>query len=238
MGDKAPTTIKEVAKLLAELSAKVDAHNNGLKNEMQEINQAVQFMNSHFEELKKTLETLRKDNATLKKDNAALREGLDAARSEIIDLKQYSRQQNLEIKGLPLKKDEDLTNSIILFAEKFAVPLSPDELDVVHRVPSKDKTKPNVVVKCRSRSTRNRILQVVKKKKITPADFGFEGDGIIYVNEHLCPENKVLLGKAISKKREKNWKFVWFSNGKVLARKAENSNVIHIRCENDVSLIC
>lgn len=179
MGDKAPTTIKEVAKLLAELSAKVDAHNNGLKNEMQEINQAVQFMNSHFEELKKTLETLRKDNATLKKDNAALREGLDAARSEIIDLKQYSRQQNLEIKGLPLKKDEDLTNSIILFAEKFAVPLSPEELDVVHRVPSKDKTKPNVVVKCRSRSTRNRILQVVKKKKITPADFGFEGDGIV-----------------------------------------------------------
>lgn len=194
-------------------------------------------MDSHFEDLKKTLETLKRDNTALKKDNAALREGLDAARCEIRDLKQYSRQQNLEIKGLPIKKDEDLASSIISFAERFAVPITSEELDVVHRVPSKDKTKQNVVVRCRSRSTRNRILQAVKKKKITPADFGYEGDGPVYVNEHLCAENKILLGKAISRKREKNWKFVWFSNGKVLARKAENSNVVHIRCENDISLI-
>lgn len=63
---------------------------------------------------------------------------------------------------------------------------------------------------------------------------GFATNEPIYINEHLCPENKVFLGKAISAKREKNWKFAWVSDGKILMRKSEKAKVLHITCEDDL----
>ena len=48
---------------------------------------------------------------------------------------------------------------------------------------------------------------------------------------------KELRWKAKCRASEKGWKYIWFAEGKVLARKIENSNVIRIATEGDLEQI-
>lgn len=80
--------------------------------------------------------------------------------------------------------------------------MEPSDIDVVHRVPTKEPTKTNIIVRFVSRS-RNKLLQTAKKKRLTTSDFGFADASPVYINEHLCPEYKALLRKAIAKKKRK-----------------------------------
>lgn len=206
------TTVKEVAKMVAELSSKFDTFSSKVYADMQEINSSVSFMNTQFEEFKATLERMKQEQMTLKKENGYLKEQLQKTRTELLEIKQYSRQQNLEIKGLPRKPNEKLADAIVEVGKKLDVPLTCADIDVIHRVTSKDKERPNVVVKFVSRSVRDNVLKAAKRQRLVPSDFGHEGNDAVYINEHLCIENKVLLGKATARKKERKWKYTWVAN--------------------------
>ncbi|KAH9371933.1 hypothetical protein HPB48_021293 [Haemaphysalis longicornis] len=68
-------------------------------------------------------------------------------------------------------------------------------------------------------------------------DLGFSAKTAVFVNEHLCPALKKLLGMAIAKKRECQWQFVWTKEGRILAKRDEQSNVIYIQSERDIDMI-
>ncbi|XP_075544000.1 uncharacterized protein LOC142578506 [Dermacentor variabilis] len=91
-----------------------------------------------------------------------------------------------------------------------------------HRVPSKDKNKPNVIIKFSTRSARDRVLSAARTAKLSTGTLGFE------------ESNPRLLGRARQLRREKEWKFVWVSQGKILMRKSENSPVLHVTCDSDL----
>lgn len=80
-------------------------------------------------------------------------------------------------------------------------------------------------------------MQKAKKHRLTSADLGFHGTEPIFVNEHLCLENKILLSKTIRCKKEKGWKFAWVSQGKIFMRKNENSDALQITCDSDLSSV-
>lgn len=139
---------------------------------------------------------------------------------------------NVEIKGLPVVAKEDLTSSVRGIATCFGTKVSESDIEVAHRVQSRNKKTPNVVVTFASRGVRDRLLSAAKKTRLNTTHLGFYIQ--LYINEHICVENKVLLNKARLAKREKNWKYVWVSQGKVLMRKTENSPVLQITCEGDL----
>lgn len=64
---------------------------------------------------------------------------------------------------------------------------------------------------------------------------GFQSNQPIYVNENLTKHSRQLLGSAIAKKRETNWKFVWTNGGKIFARKTETSEILRIVEPADVA---
>lgn len=240
MSDKAPSTVKELAKMLQDLATKFGK----LDTDVQEVKQSITFVSDSFDAFKTTLESvctdvqsLRKDHESLKRENNELRKELAAAKADIIELKQYSRQNNVEIKGMPLDPNEKLENTVQTLGSKLNIELHNSEIDIVHRVPSKDKEKPNIIVRFVSRSSRNKVLEAARKKRLTAIDFGFTENTPIYVNEHLCVEKKVLLGKAIQLRKQCGWKFSWVKEGKILVRKTENSPVIHIAREADLAKI-
>ena len=57
------------------------------------------------------------------------------------------------------------------------------------------------------------------------------------INNHLTPTIKHLLWLAKNKARECNWRFVWEASAKILARKTENGELIHIASITDVNKI-
>lgn len=233
MGDRAPNSIKELLKHFTDITS-------NLKQELDEVKKSMEFMNNTFEELRGTkqeLENLKKDNAALKKEKDELALSLLSTTKELTDLKQYTRKNNLEIKGIPKEEKESLVEVVQKIGGKVGVAVAASDIDVVHRVPTKDKDKTNVIVRFVSRARRDEVLQAAKKKRFAANEIGFPDTNAVFINEHLCPENKALLGMAIAKKKEKNWKFVWVTESKILARKAENARAIHIATKEDLAKI-
>lgn len=256
LADKPPSTVKELAKALVDVTLRladittiiradikgIADDNKKSSTDMEELKDSMTHMNTIFEQLRTDVKDVCSELAEVKKqqsdnirDIKELEGQVKSMRQEIIDLKQYSRRNNLEIKNVPASSEESLPDVMLKIATCLKEELRLEDIDVVHRVPTKEKGRPNIVVKFVSRSVRDRLLQSAKRNRLTTSSLGFENNDPVYINEHLCPEYKILLGKAIQTKREKNWKFAWVSQSKVLMRKVENSTVLHIRTEEDLA---
>ena len=59
----------------------------------------------------------------------------------------------------------------------------------------------------------------------------------IYINENLPKHLRILRGKANTRRKQHNFKYLWTKNGNILLRKNENSNVINIKASIDLDKI-
>lgn len=217
-----------------------------MRAEIRTMNQSITFCSSTADDFKSALAELktltaevkrtREDCAILRQENKDLTERLDKAESKILELEQYSRLNNVEIKGLPLTVKDRAAEMALRIAQTIKIPLDLADIDIAHSVKTKNSNDANLIIRFTTRTKRNHFLEAAKKANLSTSDIDFTGPKQrIYVNEHLTPHNKRLLGAAIGKKREMSWKYVWTKNGSILARKTETSDVIRINCQADLS---
>ncbi|KAH6925744.1 hypothetical protein HPB50_009420 [Hyalomma asiaticum] len=102
------------------------------------------------------------------------------------------------------------------------------------RVGSDTTLNENIVVVFSRRDKRDAIVKKARRIRFTADELGFTTKQSVFVNEHLCPQLKKLLGMTISRKREMNWRFAWASGGKIFARETETSRAVQITCEADL----
>lgn len=218
-----------------------------LRKEIRDLKNSVSFLNDEVEKIKKENADLVGDNKSLRSANEQLRTECEAFKKQmsqqeqrITASEQYSRKCNLEIKGMPKLAEEDLGNTLHRIGGLLNVPVTKDDVEKCHRVPAKNaSSKQNMIVKFRSpsRSKRDLVLQKAKKTRISTQDLGHASNTPVFINEHLCPALKQLLGAAIAKNKAANWRFVWTNDGGILERKDEGSHVLHIRDASDIEKI-
>ncbi|KAH9371806.1 hypothetical protein HPB48_001405 [Haemaphysalis longicornis] len=206
---------------------------------------SLDFFNKEFEKAKAERFELAKVNKELKASNEKLAEECRALKKQASQLEdrvttseQYSRNRNLEIKGVPLTEDENICEIVRQIGNALEVLIEEGESEVCHRVPVKNPSAPpNIVVQFNSRTKRDAVLKKAKKMRVSTEDLGFTPTSPLYINEHRCPALKQLLGIAIARKKAKGWRSVWSCDGKILARKEESSPIVRIRNAQDVEKI-
>lgn len=219
-----------------------------LKSEIAELKESTDFCSKSVDEFKTALNELKSfkaqlgqlnaANEQLRSENKELRSSLENSVNRIAELEQYSRLKNLEIKGVPVNTNENVQDVIKQITETLSVPLEMQDVDVCHRVPTKQPSQQHIVVQFTTRQKRDAVLYAAKKKRLTTGMIGIPGQtSPIFVNEHLTLSNKLLLSETIKAKKGKSWKFVWTKNGKVYARKTENSRVVNIQNMSDIEKI-
>lgn len=139
---------------LSSSPAEFDIH-----REIGTIRDSISFINEGFEQFKKDVEVFRRELAAVaaasqrcKQENEQLKSELKEVRREMAEMKQCSRNMNLEVKGLPLAANEDLKKSVGQIAMCLNTGITENDIDVAHRVFTKDKNKPNVIIKFTTRS--------------------------------------------------------------------------------------
>lgn len=220
-----------------------------LRKEYKELKKSIDFFSEQFDTMAERCGKIEKENSALKKENAALsneckelKQKLAVLEDRVTNQEQYSRNKNIEIKGVPVADDEDLSAILKKLGDVVNEPISSADVDVCHRVPRKDKGCPNIVVQFHSRAKREAVIDKAKKNRISTIDLGYtSGDSSspsdgspVFINEHLCPAMKVLLGQVVERKKEKEWKYAWTKGGKIFARKTDTSNVLRISCVKDI----
>lgn len=80
-------------------------------------------------------------------------------------------------------------------------------------------------------------MKKAKKTRLLNSDIGLGNSAPVFVNEHLCPTLKRLLGMATKRKYEHGWKSVWSYNGRIYALQNDDSDSIVISYESDLRKI-
>lgn len=209
----------------AELSKDIEI----LRNEVVELKSSLTLFNNLYESVKQNQEALVKENKDLGRKNEQLTQ-------RVADLEQYSRLNNVEIKGVPVTKGEDCVEILKKIGEKVNCPITSNDLDVVHRVPAKKDT--NIIARFCSREKKMEFATKARKARLTTESIGmrFEQHKPVYVNDHLTPDNKRLFAEALELKKEKGWQFLWVQNCRILARKSEDARVFRISGVRDLNV--
>lgn len=202
-----------------------------MQRELEEMKRSMDFMGDQFEAAKSA-------NTDLIASSKSQAECNDRLTIKVAQVEQYSRLNNIEIKGVPVTQGESCSELLERIGEKVGCSVTPDDLDTVHRVPTQVKNELNIIARFRSRDKRSSFLAEARKARLTTSSLDFTGrrDTAIFFNEHLTPENKRLLGKARALKKDKNWMFLWTENCVIKARKTANSRVFRILSERDLAI--
>lgn len=201
---------------LAEINSKLDLilqKNEDTTNEVANLREMVTDLTK---EIKKRDDTIKKLTEKI----------------EILD--QYSRNKNIEICNIPKVENENLKKIVLKLADKMEVGVKEDDIEVVHRLPSKGNKIQPIIIQFQSRQVRDRMLNR-KKKIITTSELIGQGNGKVFINPNLNKYFRELRYKAKQLGNELGYKYIWFKNNKILAKKNEFSkDVIIITNEDDL----
>ncbi|KAJ2937389.1 hypothetical protein O0L34_g16574 [Tuta absoluta] len=166
---------------------------NDLKTAFDEINKTMQSLSDRITKTESRLTELENS----KKDQAyALQVHLDKLESERQETEQFSRIKNVEIKGVPQKKNENLLDLVSAVGKRIGYPILKPQIDFVTRVQSY-QIKPIIVCFINRYVKEDFVAAARAMPKTTPissVDLGVAGkNSTVYVNDHLTVANKAIL---------------------------------------------
>jgi len=109
------------------------------ENQLSDISNEITTIRSNMDHLKE-------ENAQLKKRNRGLEEKNAKLDSQLNELEQYGRRQNLEIHGILMPDNEtnaEVEDKVLQVLKKIDTTITKDAIDVVHGLRGKPKTDQN-----------------------------------------------------------------------------------------------
>lgn len=228
--------IEELESLVAGLASKLEEKAEK-KGEVDELRESVDFMSGQFDDLLKGREELVTSNKALVASNKELVAKNEALEKRLANIEQYSRLNNVEIKGVPVTKGENCLAILAAIGDAVDCPVSSGDLDIVHRVPTKGEGM-NIIARFCSRDKKNDFARKARKARVITSQIGFSDQphNPVYVNDHLTYENKKLFAQALALKKAHSWQFLWTDNCQIKARKMCDSKVFRISSEADLRI--
>lgn len=204
-------------------------------SEISELTKSVKYMSDKYDELFDEVKILR----VVKEKYDVLNVQLSELENRMNEFDQYSRNKNLEIKGVEEMPNENLRVTIAKLANKIgAASVSEKDIDVVHRINNRNNREPrDIIVQFKDRESRDKIMERRREKVTSNEVTNGKTEKVIYVNDHLTAYNKKLLWETKSRCREIHFKFIWTKDGKIFVRKDENERAYRIRSEDDIKTL-
>lgn len=219
--------------------------NNDTLKEIQQTNRkiesAVEFLSAQNDEFRKKIEKLEIQSSEDKKCIMALEDKIE-------ELLKNSRKSNLEIKNVPKKKDEtknDLIDIVVNLSKSIELPISKTDIKDVYRVRGKRDSTQNtpIIVETSSVLLKNDTLKMCKyfntkySEKLRAKHLGLRTseETPVFISEQLTPKAARLFFLARELKKQKLYKYCWTSYGNVYLRMDDNTAVIQVINEAQVT---
>lgn len=141
---------------------------------------------------------------------------------------------NVVIKGLPIPEipREDFKKTVKKIADKLKVALNEDD---IRCVPVGKDEKKQLKVIFLDHAKKEEIMKAKRNISLKSNDCGFQNNADLYINHDMSYESQVLFKIVRDFKKNNNYKFAWYSSGKIFLRKDNDSRIIHMRSENTLN---
>ena len=151
------------------------------------------------------------------------------AEAQLDDLEQYRRKENLEIHGVPLKRDKNTNEIVKSVVSSLNVRLDDHQISTSHRLAGSykkvqgnqaTKQSPPIIVRFANRDKRNEIYM---KRKLLKSNGKTEpmsqnSSPNVTIQENLTPLRISIYRAAKQAKAALNFKFAWTSQGKRISK--------------------
>lgn len=215
-----------------------------VKSDLGDLKSSVELAHSWMKELGDTVKSFDGRLTEVEKvadEMSVLQSSIKKIELSLNDKDQWSRLSNIEIKGVPLIRDENLFEVLGQIARKAAVPIRKEDLNFISRIATRDKDAPKPIIACfNNRYLKENLVSAVRSLKgLSTSDLGFHENSKIFVNDHLTAANKQLLSKTKAAAKANHYQFVWVRQCKIMLRKNVTSPFVLIKTEEDLKkIIC
>lgn len=201
---------------MKELNEVVAKYHKSTKDELKSIQTSQEFINEKFDELLISFNQLKEENSQLKMENSQLKinaaemaQRMSSLEDDQENLNLYSRRDCLEFHGIPEASDENTDDLIKQIGELMAVEISPSDISISHRLPSKRGRIPPIIVKFARRCTRDKLYKSkshLRNRNLSDLGFNHTSNNL-YVNESLTPKARDLYFQVREFKRQNDFKY-------------------------------
>lgn len=149
---------------------------------------------------------------------------------------QWARANNIEIRGIPQKNNENLFEIAKSIGQICKYPIKKEEINYIARIPTRlPNREKSIIISFHNRYTKEELIALSRKSsELNLSNLGFNTSKKFYLNDHLTQGNKILLSKAKTLAKEKNFKYIWVKHSKIMGRKSDTSPIFFIRNEKDL----
>ena len=225
-----PPSAQEMWKLLK----RIEINTTALLEENRQLRKSLEFTQTEVQELKSCNVLLTTRIEALEAREKIADKTIHDLEEKYDDIEQYSRKFNLEIHGIPERKEEDITQIILDLAEAIDADVREEDIDICHRVyKAEGKARPIIVKftnydsKYEMYSKRLRLRKVDNREK-----FGVER---VFINENLTSRRALLYSKVRKKVKDNSVWNTWTMDGKIFLRKSPTGRPIRIKTEDDIN---
>ena len=177
---------------------RIEINTTALLEENRQLRKSLEFTQTEVQELKSCNVLLATRIEALEGREKIADKTIHDLEEKYDDIEQYSRKFNLEIHGIPERKEEDITQIILDLAEAIDADVWEEDIDICHRLyKAEGKARPIIVKftnydsKYEMYSKRLRLRKVDNREK-----FGVER---VFINENLTSRRALLYSKVRKK---------------------------------------
>lgn len=211
-----------------------------IKRELSDLKASCEFNSGKLDEQAiriSDLECKMADIANLQSSFGSSGDEIAVLKKELAAKDQWSRLNNVEVKGVPIKSGENLFSVAEALTRAVGYSFSKTQINYISRVPVHNGKDKSIVINFINRYIKEDFIAAARlKKNLVAADIGFSGlTQRVFVNDHLTPVYKNLLTKTKSIAKEKAYSYVWVKYCKIHVRKNDTSRVLIISSESDLN---
>ncbi|XP_063382972.1 uncharacterized protein LOC134669382 [Cydia fagiglandana] len=211
-----------------------------VKSELSEVKESCNFTSNKVEEFSARLAEMERKLPEVEALNStvqSLTNEVSWLKEELARNDQLMRLNNVEIKGVPVKKNENLYNILDRICSEIDYGVDKNSINYISRVPIQNSKDKLIVVSFSNRYIKEDFIASARlKKSISAEDIGFQGvTHRVYVNDHLTPSNKKLLTSTKTQLKQKGYAYIWVKYSKIHVRKDDNSRVLTMNHERDLN---
>lgn len=212
-----------------------------IKEEIADLKASCEFNSAElkdFSERLSSVESKLPDVMRIQDTVKATHEAISVVKHDFSAKEQWARLNNIEIKGVPLKKGENLFTIVDTISKVINYTVPKTQINYISRIPVHNSKEKSIIVCFINRYIKEEFVAAARALKIlTVDDLGFAGAGRVFINDHLTPAHKKLLTKTKSVLKAKDYRYIWVKHGKIHVRKNDMAHVIIINSESDLNKI-
>lgn len=186
---------------------------------------------THLESRVKSIEVSTKDVNVFQNE-------INRLKTDFQDREQWARANNVEVKGIPLKTNENLYDIALKIGSVINFAIKKEDINFISRVSSLNFNAKPIIISFNNRYVKENLIAAYRKfKDLNLKSLNLADEGRVFIHDHLTIHNKQLLNKTKALAKEQNFQFVWVKHCKIMARKSPTSPIQYIKTESDLKKI-